>query len=352
MKARIVRVVYHVLFYCRKLCVEANLPREQDSIQTNADPYEFGFMDANRNHIGQHVIQAPAGLITTAVPNKVLSKQKIKSAIVSSNHVAISGSKPKLKEGFVLTKATTISGSVTPALLAASSSAKKRRSSGSAGSHSNINPSSLGATLVTAPSILASVGALSNSTNQQQQFAIAIPSVNISGAALSQIGASLVAGGNLKHANKNNVIKDTMGFVVTGISQEALLNGQIVNITNSQRDLTSNQIQTASQEEGIKSVQQINVLTSKHVQPQFINSSIDAIRALQAGKGNLITGLPPNAVLLDSSLQPGAMLQPVTLTTSSGTPVMSVNSTLLTQHQHHQNQSANPSQFIRSVSSK
>lgn len=311
-------------------------------------------MDANRSRIGQHVIQAPAGLLTTALPNKVLSKQKMKSPIVSSisNHSAISGSKPKLKDGFVLTKATSISGNVSPALLAASSSAKKRRSSGSAGSHSAINPSSLGATLVTAPSILASVGALSNSTAPQQQFAIAIPSVNISGAALSQIGASLVAGGNLKHANKNNVIKDTMGFVVTGISQEALLNGQIVNITNSQltSDLTSNQIQTASQEEGIKPV----VITSKHLhhQPKFINSSIDAIRALQVGKGNLITGLPPNAVLLDSSLQAGAVLQPVTLSTSSGTPVMSVNSTLLTQHQQHQNQSANPSQFLRSVSSK
>lgn len=336
--------------YFRKLCVEANLPREQDGIHTNSDPYEFGNLDANRNHVGQHIIQGPSGLVTTPVPNKVVSKQKSKSANMNTNIGTVSGSKPKLKDSFLLSKTTSVSGNVTPGLLS-NSSAKKRRSSGSAGTLSAVNQSSLGATLVTAPNILASVGPSGGA--QQQQFAIAIPSVNISGAALSQIGASLVASGNLKHGNKNNVIKDTMGFVVTGIPQEAILNGQIVNITNSQltSDLTSNQIQTVTQEEGNKSIQQINVITSKqvHQQPKFINRSIDAIRALQTGKSNLITGLPPNTVLLDGSLQPGAVLQPVSLTTSSGTPVMSVNSAVLNQHQQ-QNHSATPSQFIRSVS--
>lgn len=320
------------------------MPREQDNLHTNSDPYEFSFHDPSRNHISQQIIQGPGGLLTSAVPNKVVSKQKTKPVSLSTSIATISGSKPKLKDSFLLSKAPTISGSLTPGLLT-SSSAKKRRSSGSAGSHSAINQSSLGHTLVSAPSsIFASVGTLNNTSGgtQQQQFAIALPSgVNIS---------QIVASGNLKTGNKNNVIKDTMGFVVTGIPQEALLNGQIVNITNSQisSDLNTNQIQTVSQDEGNKPIQQINVITSKHVQPKFINSSIDAIRALQTGKGNLITGLPPNAVLLDSNLQPGAVLQPLTLTTSSGNPVMSVNSAVL--NQQHQNHTAATSQYIRSVS--
>lgn len=330
--------------------MEANLPREQDNMQGNSDPYDFVLVDPSRNHLSQHIIQGPTGLVSSAVPNKVVTKQQ-KTKVVgnTSNHGAFTGSKPKLKDSFLLSKSVSLSGNVTPGLMT-STPAKKRRSSGSGSSQGTISQTTIGATLVSAPSILASVGALSNTTGgaQQQQFAIAIPNVNISGAALSQISASLMASGNLKPGTKNNVIKDnTMGFVVTGIPQEALLNGQIVNITNSQLtpDLASSQLQTPSQEEVNKPVQQINVITSKQVQQKF--SGMDAIRALQAGKGNLITGLPPNAVLLDG-LQTGAVLQPVTLTTSTATPVMSVNNTVFSQQ--HQNHSATPNQFIRSVS--
>lgn len=293
----------------------------------------YDFLDSGRNQLGQHIIQGP-GLITSVAPNKVVAKPKTKiSGIVGG---VVPANKAALKDASVLSKAT-VCASVTPSLFTTSSSTKKRRGSGCAGSLSAV--SSVGATLVTAtPNILANVGAIAHSSGAtQHQFAIAIPSVNISGAALTQIGGSLVASGNLKHA-KNNVIKD-MGFYVTGIPQEALLNGQIVNITNSQlttTDISANPIQPVSQEDGNKTPHQVNVISnSKNLaqQPKFVNSitSIDAIRALQAGKSNLITTLPPNAVLLDGSLQPGTMLQQVTFTTSTVTPVMSLGNSVFSQ---------------------
>ncbi|KAL4225874.1 Ataxin-7-like protein 1 [Mactra antiquata] len=330
----------------KKLCVEANLPREQDTTQANSDPYDFVLMDPNRNHLNQHIIQGPSGVISSTVPNKVVSKQS-KTKIIgnSSNHNTYSSSKQKLKDSFLISKSASHTGvNVTPGLLT-TNTAKKRLSSGSI--QGTVSQANIGATLVSAPNILGSVGTLTNSAGapQQQQFAIAIPNVNISGAALSQIGASLVASGNLKPGSKNNVIKDnTMGFVVTGIPQEALLNGQIVNITNSQltTDLSTSQLQTQPQEDVSKPVQQINVISSKQMQQKF--GSMDAIRALQTGKGNLITGLPPNAVLLDG-LQTGTVLQPVTLTTSTSTSVMSVNNTVFSQQ--HQNHSSTTNQYIR-----
>lgn len=315
--------------FCRKLCVEADLPH--DGELTNNDPYDF--LDSGRNHLGQqHIIQGP-GLITSAAPNKVVAKPKTKVGGLVSG--VIPGNKT-LKDAITFATKAAVCATVTPNLFTASSSAKKRRGSGCGTLGVT---SSVGATLVTAaPNILANVGAISQTSGaNQHQFAIAIPSVNISGAALSQLGASLVASGNLKHA-KNNVIKD-MGFYVTGIPQEALLNGQIVNITNSQlttTDISANQMQPVSQDDGNKTPQQVNVITnSKHLphQSKFVNSitNLDAIRALQAGKSSLITNLPPNAVLLDGNLQPGTMFQHVTFTTSTVTPVMSLGNAVLTQ---------------------
>lgn len=317
-----------------------------DGELTNNDPYDF--LDSGRNHLGQqHIIQGP-GLITSVAPNKVVAKPKTKVGGIVGG--LISGSKTTLKEAIAFSTKAAVCATVTPNLFTASS-AKKRRGSGCGGAIGVA--STVGATLVTAaPNILASVGAISQASGaNQHQFAIAIPSVNISGAALSQLGASLVASGNLKHA-KNNVIKD-MGFYVTGIPQEALLNGQIVNITNSQlttTDISANQMQPVSQEDGNKTPQQINVIAnSKNLphQSKFVNSitSIDTIRALQ-GKSSLIN-LPPNTVLLDGNLQPGTMFQQVTFTTSTVTPVMSLGNAVLAQGSTASQSSTQP----RSVSS-
>lgn len=306
-------------FFSRKMCIEANL--RQDTELSGSDPYDF--LDSGRNHVGQHIIQG-SGLITSVAPNKVVSKPKTKLGGIASG--VIPTNKTSLKDAG---SKSTVCASVTPALFTSTLSGKKRRGSGCAVA------STVGATLVTAaPNILANVGAISQTTGaSQHQFAIAIPSVNISGAALSQLGASLVASGNFKHA-KNNVIKD-MSFYVTGIPQEALLNGQIVNITNSQlatTDISASQVQPVSQDDGNKAPQ-VNVITnSKSVPPsqsKFMNSitSMDALRALQAG--GKITGLPPNAVLLEGNLQPGTLLQQVSITTN--TPVMSLSNAVLAQ---------------------
>jgi len=299
----------------------------------SSDPYEFNF-DSGRN-IGQHLVQGPS-LITSVAPNKVISsKQKLKSASVCQAFV---GAIPKIKDTIAMSKSFTTANFATGLTQQSvtAAAAKKRRSSGSAGAYTGTVQSSIGATLVTGtPSILGNVGTLT-SVAGQHQFAIAIPSVNISGAALTQISASLVAGGNIKHA-KNNVIKD-MGFYVTGLPPE-LLNGQIVNITNSQlaqadiQNTNPNHLQSISHHDdsaniAAKTVQQVSVIANNKTlahPPKFMD-----IRTLQLGKGGLITNLPPNAVLLDSSnLQPGTVLQPVSLTSASVTPSPS------NTHTHH-----------------
>ncbi|XP_052252215.1 LOW QUALITY PROTEIN: uncharacterized protein LOC127858921 [Dreissena polymorpha] len=317
----------------KKVCLES---RDVDS--SHSDPYEFVQLDGSGSLLGQQLVQAP-GMLTSIAPNKVI-KQKAKAGIISGPTV-VSGTKPKLKDTLAQSQSKTLqvgaslTGLTTAGLLQQGpgpSAAKKRKGSGSAGAGTLNVQSNLGhATLVTAThNLIGNVGALSHtSSGNQPQFAIAIPSVNISGATLSQLGASLVSAGNLKH--KNSVIKD-MGFYVTGIPQEALLNGQIVNITNSQiasadlQNASANQMQAVhSNDDGTnKTIHQVNVINSKTLsqQQKFINS-LD-IRTLQVGKGGLITGLPPNAVILDGSLQGGAVLQPVSLTSSGGHTMVSV----------------------------
>jgi len=264
-----------------------------------------------------------------------MPKQKPKVGGIVSG--VLTGNKTTLNNAITLSSKAAVCATMAPNMFTGASPSKKRRGSNCGGALGVA--STVGATLVTAaPNILANVGAVSQATGTTpHQFAIAIPSVNISGAALSQLGASLVASGNLKHS-KNNVIKD-MSFYVTGIPQEALLNGQIVNITNSQltnSDISANQIQPVSHDDGNKTPQQVNVITNTKNLPhqsKFVNSitGIDAIRALQAGKSSLITSLPPNAVLLDGNLQPGTMFQQVTFTTSTVTPVMSLGNAMLAQ---------------------
>ena len=333
------------LSHYRKLCLESNLPKENQILNGTTDPYDFEMLDPTKTSLGQQLLQSGGRVIQTSV-SRVTPKVKSKS---NSN----TGNKPKLKDVPTVTKTPTVinSSNIQTGGLGQKPSANlKRRSSGNLTPQSagNTHPSLTGTAVVSTPNIIGSVGSLSNTSRPGSQFAIAIPNVNISAATLNQISASLVASGNLKQS-KSNVIKD-MGFVVTNIPQEALLNGQYVNIANAQIGdaLSSNQFQQLKLEDGNKPTVQSTQLSKTAGQQKISINNNDAIRTVQIGKGNIITSLTPNAFLVDNSLPTRAILQPVSLSTPTGTPVVSVSGPILTQQ--HQRPVTTPSPQVLSVS--
>ena len=311
-------------FIYRKPCVESNLPREAESLPNAKDPYEFNLTNGSKAAHGIPVQRL--NTVIASAPKKMIVKQKPVNKQTSSLSLSMNKPKPTRKR-----TSGTISAPLpsTPVLLTGSSSTKKRRSRGSSattGAITNITGliSSIETPMVISPSFIGMVGAVNvnSSIGNNPPLAIAIPSVI------------------LAEQTKNNV-----GFVMAGIQNDAILNGQCVNMTSGPiSDLNAGHVTLED-----KSGQAHVINTNKATPTKYINSnsSVEAIRAIH--ENNLITNLPPNTLLVEGGLQPGTIIAPVSMTTPAVTnPVATGGHTAFSPHQ--QSPSTTPSPHVRSVS--
>lgn len=295
-----------ILFFFRKLCVESNLPKESQVLNSSQDPYNFNIVDAN----GVATFSISPSLVSSSKPS-IKPKTKLPASPIASSAnphtlnlpsataaASLSFSASSLTSLYA-TPATV--SSVSPSELGLSGPVKywenvasrsplattppaissvpvtnpgKRKRSGSSGGSSSQQlaaiTSSNGASpvspTVTVPMTL---GEAASGTSQQTSLPsavtpanlhrhqsgslIAIPGVTLANANLGQLsGASLgtakitasSSGASLGAAHKNNNIFKDFNLLLTGIDP-SLVNGQYVNITGAQlTELTAGQGQT------------------------------------------------------------------------------------------------------------
>ncbi|XP_060084370.1 ataxin-7-like protein 1 [Ylistrum balloti] len=298
----------------KKLCVESNLPKEPQFLSNSKDPYEFNLIDSAMGGATQHS--------NTVVNSTIVNKNNVKP---KSKPSSSSSSRNKSREG----AATNSGGSRSPAhsgtSTPSSTGAVKRKRSGSGGPTSS--PCTTYNNVISGSAMTINSTALNSHTNSSPLTAIAIPSVNLSSATLSHFNANLAGSKN----PKNNVLKD-FGLVVRSIDPSAIVNGQYV--------LGGTTAQIIDE----KMLQQTHIISggNKGNQAKLVNS-LDALQ-----KNNLI---PANAILVDSPMQPGTVLTPVSVgsigSVPSNTVISLANSSM---SQAHPSPSTTPSPLFRSGS--
>ncbi|OWF55726.1 ataxin-7-like protein 1 [Mizuhopecten yessoensis] len=307
----------------KKLCVESNLPKEPQFLSNSKDPYAFNLIDSA---MGGGTQQFNA-VVNSTVVNKNNVKPKSKPSSSCSSSSSSSSSRNKSREGAVSNSGGSRSPAHSGTSTSSSTGAVKRKRSGSGGPASSPCTTYNNVVGGNTMSINSSNTALNSHTNSSPLTAIAIPSVNLSSATLSHFNANLAGSKN----PKNNLLKD-FGLVVRSIDPSAIVNGQYV-IGG-----------TTAQIIDEKMLQQTHIISggNKGNSAKLVNS----LEALQ--KNNLI---PANAILVDSAMQPGTMLTPVSVgsigSVPSNTVISLANSSM---SQAHPSPSTTPSQLFRSGS--
>ncbi|KAL8609902.1 hypothetical protein ACOMHN_016377 [Nucella lapillus] len=339
----------------KKLCVESKLPKEPQMTINSKDPYEFNMVDSGLAH------QRPAVSFTIGGPvnansgllGKPLLKHKSKS--LSSHSLSVTGL--TVSSGVSATPTTIAIPTLAAALLKPTKgpetsvgsgitglprgtvslshplgnpSVKRKRSgssqicSTSAAASGTIQLQGAGMGLAVATGAGMNLAGIDGVRVSQQQSAvltpvtsvnshsatapltaITIPSINLANAATLGLSAALPTS-KQGQGQKTGIVKD-FSLVLTGIDP-SLINGQYLNITGTQlAELAAMQAVNATAED--KNIKRSRLTTTKHGMHK-IAGTLETLRALQGS--SVLTAVPPNAVLVDGTLQ-GAVLAPVSL---------------------------------------
>uniref|UniRef100_A0A2C9KNY9 SCA7 domain-containing protein n=1 Tax=Biomphalaria glabrata TaxID=6526 RepID=A0A2C9KNY9_BIOGL len=200
---------------------------------------------------------------------------------------------------------------------------------------------------------------------------IAIPSVNLNSAYLGQLNATTMGGAKISAsgagivagtAHKNNNMFKDINLVLTGLDS---INGQLVNITSAQlaelglgqgQTIYINNNFTPSSTSASGTTGSAPVLaakrsrTSKSHQPLNKPASnripvVEGFKLIPSSSVITSSGLPPNAVLMDSSSLQGAVLTSVAMAPGCTTPTL-VAIPSSTANSNSNTVSGNPSQLI------
>ncbi|XP_076447842.1 uncharacterized protein LOC143284758 isoform X2 [Babylonia areolata] len=383
----------------KKLCVESKLPKEPQMSINSKDPYEFSMVDSGLAHQRPTVSFTISGPVNanSGLLGKPLLKHKAKS--LSSHSLSVTGL--AVSSGVSATPTTIAIPTLAAALLKPTkgpetsagtnitglprgtvsltqpltnqSMKRKRSSSQITGTPASgtIQLQGTGVGLAVATGAGVNLAGIDGGRVSQQQSAvltpassvnshsattpltaITIPSINLANAATLGLSAALPTS-KQGPGQKASVIKD-FSLVLTGIDP-SLVNGQYLNITGTQlAELAAVQAVNATAED--KNIKRSRLTTNKHT-TQKISGTLETLRALQGS--SVLTAVPPNAVLVDGTLQ-GAVLAPVsslgaggngggnstlvTLTSSTATTSQSCSSITVTPNTILRTESGTPQQ--------
>ncbi|XP_025106270.1 ataxin-7-like protein 1 isoform X1 [Pomacea canaliculata] len=382
----------------KKLCVESNLPKEPQMPSNSKDPYEFTMVDTT---LGAQQCQNMSFSIGSAPictsPSKPLLKHKAKavtspglgfpvtSVTVSTSQIPTAITMPsftaamlkpsKAQDPLPGHRSSGVStGSLSLSQTFHCQPAKRKRSGSNQGGVSPAHSSGsstiqtqghgLGLALPTGTStgltsvqqqppqtaVLASVGTVNSHTASTPLTAITIPSVNLANAATLGLSATLPTC-KQQHGTgqKTSIIKD-LNFVLTSLDP-SLVNGQYVNITGAQlAELAAAQAVSATAED--KNIKRSRLASTKHLGQKVTSTTLEALRTLQGS--SVLTTVPPNAVLVDGSLQ-GAVLTPVSSlsnavgSSSSNSAFVTLAASTVTASQSSTSITVTPTTIFRTV---